>query len=142
MEYLGKKRPDSIKHFHWDTDGITSTQYLSKSGDGIEMDVIYPSKPDLVLTMCPEMYEFIIKKGFACDIMHYAYSPLYHHPMKEPDEKRNYINLIGNSYSSFYRFHSEHYRYTSLKFYYNLFWNMVMLFIFMVTLTTGHSLKR
>ena len=70
LSLLGN-RPATLKHVHWDTDGISSKRYLSKSGDGIEMDVIYTSKPNLVLTMCPEMHAFITEKGFACERMSY-----------------------------------------------------------------------
>jgi spore maturation protein CgeB len=115
MAYLGARRPSGITHIHWDTDGISSTYYLSKSGDGIEMDVIYASKPDLVLTMCPEMCEFVKLKHIACEIMYYAYSPMFHHPMAELDAKEEKISLVGSSYATFYPFHPEHFRYTSLK---------------------------
>lgn len=115
MAFLGKSRPSSLKYIHWDTDGISSTYYLSASGDGIEMDVIYASKPDLVLTMCPEMKELIQKKGFPCEMMYYAYSPVSHHPLEGPVPVKDYINLIGNSYSTLYPYHQDHYRYTSLK---------------------------
>lgn len=115
MAFLGNSRPSSLKCIHWDTDGISSTFYRSASGDGIEMDVIYASKPDLVLTMCPDMKELIQKKGFPCEMMYYAYSPLSHHPVNAPNPVTNYINLIGTSYFNLYPFHPEHYRYTSLK---------------------------
>lgn len=115
MEYIGNKRPQSLKYIHWDTDGISSTYFISKSGDGIEMDVIYLSKPDLVLTMCPEMREFIIQKGFSCEIMYYGYSPVSHRPMSGYDNDKKFINLIGNSYTQFYSFHPSHYRYKSIS---------------------------
>lgn len=115
MEFLGNHRPSGITHIHWDTDGISSTYYLSKSGDGIEMDVIYASKPDLVLTMCPEMREYVMQKRFACEMMYYAYSPVFHHPMADLDAEEGHISLIGNSYSTLYPFRPEHFRYTSLK---------------------------
>lgn len=115
MSFLGSNRPKTLKHIHWDTDGISSTYFLSKTGDGIEMDIIYASKPDLVLTMCPEMHQFIIKKGFPCEMMYYAYCPVVHHPMEGLDTKEDFINLIGNSYFMIYPFHPEHYRYKSLQ---------------------------
>jgi len=115
LEFLGNHRPEGLIHIHWDTDGISSTFYRSKSGDGIEMDVIYASKPDLVLTICPEMREFVERKGFPCKLMHYAYSPLFHHPMADAEVKEGYISLIGNSYSVLYPFRPNHFRYTSLK---------------------------
>ena len=115
MEFLGSRRPSGITHIHWDTDGISSTYYRSKSGDGIEMDVIYAAKPDLVLTMCPEMREFVKRKNIACEMMYYAYSPLFHHPMAELDANEGQISLIGSSYATLYPFHPEHFRYASLK---------------------------
>ena len=115
MEFLGNHRPSDITHIHWDTDGISSTYYLSKSGDGIEMDVIYASKPNLVLTMCPEMREYVMQKGIPCEMMYYAYSPMFHHPMPELDAKEGQISLTGSSYAMLYPFHPEHFRYTSLK---------------------------
>lgn len=115
MSFLGKNRPAALKHIHWDTDGLSSTYFLSKSGDGIEMDVIYASRPDLVLTMCPKMRELVIQKGFPCEMMYYAYSPISHHPMGGVETREDIINLIGNSYSVLYRYHPEHYRYTSLE---------------------------
>lgn len=115
MKYIGDHRPSGLKHVHWDTDGISSTYFRSASGDGIEMDIIYLSKPDLTLTMCPEMRDFILRKGFACELMHYAYSPLSHRPLEGYDNDKNYINLIGNSYAGFYSYYPNHYRYTSLN---------------------------
>jgi spore maturation protein CgeB len=115
MAFLGNHRPSGVAHIHWDTDGISSTYYLSESGDGIEMDVIYASKPDLVLTMCPEMREVIKQKGFPCEMMYYAFSPVFHHPTADIEAKDGLINLIGSSYSSLYPFRPEHFRYTSLK---------------------------
>lgn len=115
LEFLGNHRPSGLTHIHWDTDGISSTYFLSKSGDGIEMDVIYASKPDLVLTMCPEMREVVMQKGFACEMMYYAYSPMFHHPMADLDVEEGPIRLIGNSYSRLYPFRPEHFRYASLK---------------------------
>ncbi len=115
LEYVGKRPTSSMKYIHWDTDGISSTYFLSISGDGIEMDLIYLSKPDLVLTMCPEMREFLQKKNYACEMMHYAYSPISHRPLPGYDNDKYYINLIGNSYVEFYQFYPNHYRYTSIK---------------------------
>jgi hypothetical protein len=115
LEYVGKRPPSSMKYIHWDTDGISSTYYRSISGDGIEMDVIYLSKPDLVLTMCPEMCEFVLKKNYPCEIMHYAYSPISHRPMLGFSNDKYFINLIGISYVEFYKFRPNHYRYASLK---------------------------
>jgi|GEM_PF-741708 len=115
MEYIGRRQTPRYKHIHWDTDGISSTYFRSVSGDGIEMDVIYWAKPDLVLTMCPEMQELIRSKGFPCEFMHYAYSPLSHRPLTGYDNDKYYINLIGNSYNLFVNTHPDHYRYQSLK---------------------------
>ena len=115
LDYIGKRRPSHIKYIHWDTDGISSKHYQSVSGDGIEMDLIYLSKPDLVLTICPEMLELIRSKGFPCERMDYAYSPLTHHPMGGYENREYYINLVGNSYLNFFEYHPEHYRYTSIK---------------------------
>lgn len=115
MRYIGTNRPAKLKYIHWDTDGISSTYYSSTSGDGIEMDIIYASKPDLVLTMCPDMRNFILQKGYACEMMYYAYSPISHHPIANTENKGNFINLIGNSYINIYPDHPEHYRYHSLK---------------------------
>ena len=115
MEYLGNRQTPRYKHIHWDTDGISSTKYLSVSGDGIEMDFIYAAKPDLVLSMCPEMCDFIRHKGFPCEIMFYAYSPLSHRPLKGNDNDKYDISLIGNSYYSFAKFFPNHFRYHSLE---------------------------
>ena len=115
LEYVGKRQPSSMKYIHWDTDGISSTYFRSISGDGIEMDVIYLSKPDLVLTMCPEMREFVQKKNYACEMMHYAYSPISHRPLLGYNNDKYYINLIGISYVEFYKYRPDHYRYASLK---------------------------
>lgn len=115
MTYLKDNRPAKLKHIHWDTDGISSTYYPSSSGDGIEMDIIYAANPDLVLTMCPEMRDLIREKKFPCEIMHYAYSPISHYPMPIVDQKKDDINLIGNSYSALYPRHPNHYRYKSLQ---------------------------
>lgn len=114
MKYIGNSRPKHLKYVHWDTDGISSTYFLSKTGDGIEMDVIYLSKPDLVLTMCPEMHDFIREKGFPCEMMYYAYSPVSHHPLGTINSNSSFINLIGNSYCAIYPFRPGHYRYKSL----------------------------
>lgn len=114
--WLGRSRPAGLKHIHWDTDGISSLRYPSLSGEGIEMDIIYAAKPDLVLTMCPEMQDFVREKGFACAAMPYAYSPAVHFPMPEYyDEEHHYINLIGRSYREFYANDPDHYRYRSLR---------------------------
>ncbi|MDF3001060.1 MAG: hypothetical protein K0Q48_1179 [Bacillota bacterium] len=115
MKVVGSSRPQHMKYIHWDTDGISSKYFSSVSGDGIEMDVIYNSKPDLVLTMCPEMRELIIEKGFPCEMMHYAYSPVSHQPLQGYENDKYFINLIGNSYSMFVKSHPDHYRYQSLK---------------------------
>jgi spore maturation protein CgeB len=115
MEYIGKRAPTSMKYIHWDTDGISSTYFQSVTGEGIEMDLIHLSKPDLVLTMCPEMLEFIRKRNYPCEMMYYAYSPVSHHPMAGYDNDKYYINLIGNSYYLIANFYPQHYRYTSIK---------------------------
>jgi spore maturation protein CgeB len=104
-----------MKYMHWDTDGISSTTYLSASGDGIEMDVIYLSKPDLVLTMCPEMLEYLKKKNIPAEMMYYAYSPVSHRPLIISSPGIHQINLLGTSYIGFYKFRPNHYRYASLK---------------------------
>lgn len=115
MKFLGNHRSRNLKHIHWDTDGISSTYYLSKLGDGIELDVIYNSKPDLVLTICPEMQDFIVKKGIACELMYYAYNPICHHPIIGLVNNGYNISLVGNSYSVIYPYHPEHYRFSSLE---------------------------
>lgn len=118
LAYIGKRSPSHMKYIHWDTDGISSQYFQSLSGDGIEMDVIYLSKPDFVLTMCPEMLRFIRSKNFACELMNYAYSPISHFPIeaiRERDKGKYYINLIGNSYLVLAKFHPDHYRYKSVK---------------------------
>ena len=115
LNYIGKRVTPRMKYIHWDTDGISSKYYRSVSGDGIEMDVIYAAKPDLVLTMCPEMLEFVRSKGYPCERMDYAYSPLSHHPMEGYDNDQYYINLMGNAYLSFFQHCPDHYRYTSIK---------------------------
>ena len=115
-EFIGARRPAEYKHIHWDTDGVSSKIYRSESGDGIEMDLIYRTRPDLVLTMCPEMLEFIRGKGFVCEYMPYAYSPISHRPLEGYDNDSYYINLIGNSYyREFGRFCQSHYRYRSVE---------------------------
>ncbi len=115
LAQIGKRTPQAMKYVHWDTDGISSRYFQSESGDGIEMDVLYHSRPDLVLTMCPEMREFIIAKGFPCEMMHYAYSPLSHRPLPGYENDKYFINLIGNSYALFVKTYPNHYRYTSVK---------------------------
>jgi spore maturation protein CgeB len=114
LDFLGNRQSPGYKHIHWDTDGISSTMYRSVSGDGIEMDFIYAAKPDLVLSMCPDMRDFIQQKGLPCEIMHYAYSPVSHRPLKGYDNDKYYINLVGNSYYSFAKYYPNHYRYQSL----------------------------
>jgi spore maturation protein CgeB len=116
LNFISAQRPDNMKYIHWDTDGISSTYYPSIRGDGIEMDVIYTGNPQLVLTMCPKMQELVKKKGYDCEIMHYAYCPVTHYPMPEYyDEEHKYINLIGNAYVHFYDKKPDHYRYHSMK---------------------------
>lgn len=116
MKFMRDSRPSGMKHVHWDTDGISSTYYPSNSGDGIEMDVIYASEPDLVLTMCPEMQKIILQRGYDCEIMHYAFCPFTHHPMPEyQDKEQKFINLIGNAYVYSYNQNPNHYRYHSMK---------------------------
>ncbi len=113
--YVGKRGPSAMKYIHWDTDGISSTYYKSALGDGIEMDMIYLSKPDLVLTMCPEMREFVLNRHFLCEMMYYAYSPATHRPLAGYENDSYFINLIGNGYLEFYQQYPNHYRYTSVK---------------------------
>lgn len=115
LDYIGKRAASHMKYIHWDTDGISSKYFRSVTGEGIEMDLIHLSKPDLVLTMCPEMLEFIRSKNYPCEMMHYAYSPLSHRPLPGYDNDKYFINLIGNSYAEFARFYPDHYRYTSIK---------------------------
>ena len=115
LEYVGKRPKSSMKYIHWDTDGISSTYYRSISGDGIEMDVIYLSKPDLVLTMCPEMLEYLKKKNIPCEMMYYAYSPVSHRPLLGSYNGLHQINLVGTSYVDLYKYRPNHYRYASLK---------------------------
>lgn len=114
LEFIGGRQKPHYRHIHWDTDGVSSTLYQSLSGDGIEMDFIYAAKPDLVLSICPDMCDIIRKKGFPCEIMHYAYSPVSHRPLTGFDSGRQDINLIGNSYYSFAKFFPKHFRYQSL----------------------------
>lgn len=115
LEYIGKRTGSRMKYIHWDTDGISSKYFRSVSGDGIEMDVIYLSKPDLILTICPEMLEFVRSKNLPCEMMHFAYSPVSHRPLAGYENDKYFINLIGSSYLEFARFYPDHYRYTSLK---------------------------
>jgi spore maturation protein CgeB len=115
LEYIGNRSKSSLKYIHWDTDGISSTYYRSVSGDGIEMDVIYLSKPDLVLTMCPEMLEYLKKKNIPCEMMYYAYSPVSHRPLLLHSPGIHQINLVGTSYYGFYKYRPDHFRYASLK---------------------------
>ncbi len=115
LEFLGNRQAPRYKLFHWDTDGISSKIYLSVSGDGIEMDVIYAAKPDLVFSMCPEMGAFIREKGFPCEIMYYAYSPISHRPLKGYENDEHTISLIGLSYYNFAKFCPNHFRYRSLE---------------------------
>lgn len=115
LDYIGKRAASQMKYIHWDTDGISSKYFRSVTGEGIEMDLIHRSKPDLVLTMCPEMLDFIRSKNYPCEMMHYAYSPLSHRPLPGYDNDKYFINLIGNSYFEFAKFYPNHYRYTSIK---------------------------
>ncbi len=115
LDYIGKRATPRMKYIHWDTDGISSKYYRSVTGDGIEMDLIHLSKPNLVLSMCPEMLEFIRSRGYPCERMDYAYSPLTHHPMKGYDNDQYYINLVGNSYIEYFKYYPDHFRYQSIK---------------------------
>ncbi len=115
LDYIGARQSAQYKYIHWDTDGISSTRYVSVSGDGIEMDLIYKSKPDLVLTMCPEMREYIRLKGILSDFMHYAYSPVSHRPLEGYDNDKYFINLVGNSYYKYAKYHPDHFRYKSVE---------------------------
>lgn len=114
LTYLGNNRPSSMKYIHWDTDGISSKAYMSFSGEGIEMDVIYLSKPDMVFTMCPEMLELIRSKNIPCEILHYAYNPLSHYAMKNTESTKDLINLVGQAYLAFALQNREHHRYQSV----------------------------
>lgn len=115
LEAIGKRTPSRMRHIHWDTDGISSMYFNSLSGEGIEMDVIYASKPDLVLTMCPEMRGLVRSKQIPCEMMHYAYCPLTHYPAAGTIYEQDAISVIGNSYAALYRTHPEHYRYQSIR---------------------------
>ena len=115
LETIGRRHTPRMKYIHWDTDGISSKDYQSVSGDGIEMDLIYLSKPDLVLTICPEMLEFVRGKGYPCEKMEYAYSPLTHHPMSGYENTEYYINMLGNAYKEFHQQSPDHYRCQSIK---------------------------
>ena len=115
LEAIGRRQSPHYRYIHWDTDGISSTYFGSVSGDGIEMDDIYWAKPDLVLTMCPEMLELVRSKGFPCEFMYYGYSPNSHHPIPGYNDSNRYISLIGNSYYMILGSHPDHYRYQSLK---------------------------
>lgn len=119
MAVVAKRDPNRTRHIHWDTDGISSRYYTSLSGEGIEMDVVYASNPDLVLTMCPEMYNLMRSKHIPCEMMHYGYCPLVHHPMSEEksteESRSGPISLVGNSYSVHYQSHPDHYRYQSIR---------------------------
>lgn len=115
MAVVAKRNPTRTRHIHWDTDGISSRYYTSISGDGIEMDVIYAANPDLVLTMCPEMYELMQSKQIPCEMMHYAYCPLMHHPINGIQSENGPVSLIGNCYSVHYQNHPDHYRYQSIR---------------------------
>jgi spore maturation protein CgeB len=79
------------------------------------MDVIYASNPDLVLTMCPEMCDLMRSKQIPCEMMHYAYCPLMHHPISGIESENGPISLIGNCYSMHYQSHPDHYRYQSIR---------------------------
>ncbi len=118
LELIGNRAPSHMKYIHWDTDGISSQYFRSISGDGIEMDIIYLAKPDLVLTICPEMLELVRSKNFACERMHFAYGPTSHYPVKtiyEADMGKYLINLVGCSYFMIVQAHPDHYRYVSLE---------------------------
>jgi spore maturation protein CgeB len=115
LDYIGKRTSSHMKYIHWDTDGISSKYFRSVSGEGIEMDLINLSKPDLILTMCPEMLEFIRDKNYPCEMMHYAYSPVSHRPLMGYENDKYFINLVGNSYVEFAKFYPNHYRYTSIR---------------------------
>lgn len=115
LEYLGRRPSSSTKYIHWDTDGISSLYYPSKSGDGIEMDLIYLAKPSFVFTMCPEMLDFLRSKGIRSDMLHYAYSPGSHRPLPDVRSTDFSISLIGSSYAYFANRFPKHYRYESLK---------------------------
>ena len=114
MAVVAKRNKARTRHIHWDTDGISSRYYTSLSGEGIEMDVIYASNPDLVLTMCPEMCDLIRSKHIPCEMMHYAYCPFMHHPINGIQQSEN-VSLIGNCYSVHYQSHPDHYRYHSIR---------------------------
>ncbi len=115
MEIIGKRTPSRTRHIHWDTDGISSMYFGSQSGEGIEMDVIYASKPDLVLTVCPQMCELVRSKQIPCEMMQYAYCPLMHYPIADNATEQSLISLIGSSYVALYKTHPEHYRYQSIR---------------------------
>ena len=114
LAYLSKRITPEMKYVHWDTDGISSKYYTSTSGEGIEMDVIYMSKPDIVFTMCPEMLELIRGKGIVAHRLDYAFSPLRHHPDTLPNEYNGQISLLGHAYVEIVKHCPEHYRFKSL----------------------------
>lgn len=114
LEYLSKRRTPNMTYVHWDTDGISSQLYRSVSGEGIEMDVINASKPDMVFTMCPEMLEFLKTKGIDSHRLDYAFCPINHHPAPPQKEYIGKIVLLGQSYLEIMLRSPDHYRYKSL----------------------------
>ncbi|SHH59956.1 Glycosyl transferases group 1 [Sporobacter termitidis DSM 10068] len=115
MQFIGNRNASAMKYVHWDTDGISSQFYKSASGEGIEMDVIHLSRPDLVLTMCPDMLDCLKSQNIASDRMNYAYSPMSHHPISGADAYHHLFSIIGQSYLRFAQQNPEHYRYRSIK---------------------------
>jgi spore maturation protein CgeB len=115
MQFIGNRLTSSMKVVHWDTDGISSEFYKSVTGDGIEMDIINLSKPDLVFTMCPDMLEFLRSQDIPCDMLHYAYSPLSHHPIEGISNYENFLGIVGQAYLQFAIQNPEHFRYKSIR---------------------------
>lgn len=114
LKSIGQRNSSILKYIHWDTDGISSKTYSSISGDGIEMDVIYLSRPDIVFTICPEMLSLIRNRKIRCEILNYAYSPISHYPIKISGKFDNFINIIGQAYLSFALYNPNHFRYKSI----------------------------
>jgi spore maturation protein CgeB len=115
MQFIGNRITSSIKYVHWDTDGISSQFYKSVTGEGIEMDIINLAKPDLVLTMCPEMLDYLRGQDIAAEKMPYAYSPMSHHPIEDINMHSYHFSVIGQSYLRFAQQNPNHLRYQSIK---------------------------
>jgi spore maturation protein CgeB len=115
MQFIGNRMSSSMKVVHWDTDGISSQFYKSVTGDGIEMDIINLSKPDMVFTMCPDMLDLLRSQNIPSDILHYAYSPMSHHPIEGEGNYENFLANVGQAYLQFALKNPEHFRYKSIR---------------------------